>query len=86
MTPLQQAYEDAIYLQNACNGHAILRTLVRHLPAIAEDCEGTEEQNTHPAIVLFLDKLTDLAGRPETSDVVDAMITAEKALAEGLEE
>lgn len=60
----QDAAQDAITCQDACNLSGVARSLVEALDAIWEQAraqgKGTDYVNTHPIVSLFLHKLTDL--------------------------
>jgi len=68
--------KDAINVQNACNSSGVIHALselVHDLWEIAgKDGHGTKWVNTHPLIILFLDKLNSLAGIQSNTDPIHA--------------
>ena len=62
---LQQAAQKAIDMQDACNLSGLVNDFPRITHAIWEEAnrlgKGTEFVNTHPIVILVLDKLCDLA-------------------------
>jgi hypothetical protein len=59
-------YRSALQVQDACNLSGVAHSLSRDvLPAVWAEAhaagQGTEYVNTHPAVVLFVDKLASLA-------------------------
>jgi len=61
----RKVYADALACQDACNGQGVAHLLpLAYALARSESHEqglGTDYVNTHPAVVLILAKLTDLA-------------------------
>lgn len=69
-----KAAEDALQVQDACNGLGVLFAFTRHMEQLNKDdaacvfCNGvsgglsTAERNQHPIAILFIDKLASLAG------------------------
>ncbi len=61
---LQQAAQQALDLQNACNLSGVAHSLIEVLEPIREEMrktnQGTEFVNSHPIITLFLAKLASL--------------------------
>lgn len=57
-------YATAIFAQDACNLSGVVHTLAELLPRIREepDCTGTDFVNTHPIVVLYVNKLSSLSG------------------------
>ncbi len=53
------AAEEAVAIQDACNGRAVLAALVRRLDAMP-DLDG-DKRNQHPVMIAYLDKLASLA-------------------------
>ncbi len=67
---LKQAAQQAIDVQDACNGSGVARALVRVIDVIRESASytGTSYSNQHPIVYLFAYKLMALAGREPLSD------------------
>lgn len=61
-------YQLALDVQTACNLSGVVHSLAEALPIIRDEVRasggGTDEINRHPVVVLFVDKLADLAGVP----------------------
>lgn len=59
-------YRDAIEVQGAVNLSGIAHSLSRVVTRIWEepDCAGTDWVNTHPIVVLYVEQLVYLSGRP----------------------
>ena len=57
-------YEQAIEVQDACNLSGVVHTLEELLPRIREepDCTGTGYVNSHPIVVMYVNKLSSLSG------------------------
>jgi hypothetical protein len=68
----QEAAQAALDCQDACNSSGILMTFTDAMLAICEEAhrrgEGTRWKNTHPIAILFLLKLSELAGCGSTLD------------------
>ncbi len=66
---MKNIYQEAIDVQNACNASGVIHSLSRIVSYIweeevnkhPEEKRGTEYVNTHPVVILFLDKLCSLA-------------------------
>jgi hypothetical protein len=73
----QRDWQDAIQVQDACNLSGVVHSLAEVMTRVWDDVHthhgGTHAVNTHPLVVLYLDKLWDLAGRPDFSDYQQAM-------------
>jgi hypothetical protein len=81
MTALQQAAQDAIEVQNACNLSGVVHSFSHILtdvlwPAAREGNHGTDWVNQHPISKLFASKIEDLSrvnyGALTFSDAYDA--------------
>ena len=59
----EKAAKMAIECQDACNGRAVLASLLRNLDVMREAREvtGGDESNQHPVVIAVLDKLASLA-------------------------
>ena len=59
----QRAADFACQVQDACNGRAILASLLRHLDAIraGDDAVVGDLRNQHPVLIAVIDKLASLA-------------------------
>ena len=57
-------YERAITVQDACNLSGVAHSLAELLPRIREepDCTGTDFVNSHPIVVMYVNKLSSLSG------------------------
>lgn len=55
------ATRDALACQDASNASGVARLMVRHMSAILNESRNTQFVNQHPAIILFLDKMTSLS-------------------------
>lgn len=73
---LERAYRESMECQDACNLSGVAKAFARHLDAIWFEAqlfdEGTDYVNTHPVTLWFLDKLQDLAGRPDDATLTRA--------------
>jgi len=88
---LQQAAQQALDCQNACNLSGVLRSFDRIvMDVLWEEArrigEGTEWVNSHPICTLFLDKLADLNRRADALEVWDAVEELAKIKAENAQE
>lgn len=66
MRTLQRCAEEALQIQDACNGAAIAHSLYLLFLDLADHINGTDERNKHPLVRLYLNKLLDLAGGDAT--------------------
>lgn len=59
-------WQEALDIQNACNLSGVVHTLTERMADVWAEAhelgQGTEYVNRHPLVVLYLDKLTQLAG------------------------
>jgi hypothetical protein len=66
MTDIQKAAKDAIDCQDACNASGVLFSFARHMQTLCNEANrlnlGTDWKNRNAIVILFLDKLTSLAG------------------------
>lgn len=80
----QEAAQAALDCQDGCNSSGILLTFTDAMLAICEEAhrrgEGTQWKNTHPVAILFLLKLSELAGCGSTLDpsYTEAMISCSR--------
>lgn len=65
---IQQAAQIALDVQNAVNLSGVVRSFAEATQAVWDEAhkngKGTEWVNTHPIVLLFVDKLADLSGQP----------------------
>ena len=61
---LAEAAEQVLFAQDACNGRAVMYMFPTVVQAITkfDPQSGTDEYNSHPLVVMMLDKLAQLAG------------------------
>jgi len=64
---MSNVYADALAVQDACNLSGVAHSLSRHLtesiwPEVRASGGGTDDVNTHPAVILFVSKLMHLSG------------------------
>ena len=65
-------YKTALDLQDACNPQGVTKEIARLCDQIADELRGesgfagTDEIRRHPVFTLVVDKLYDMAGRPDT--------------------
>lgn len=79
---IEQAAKEAIQVQDACNLSGVSISFRQAVQAITREPAGVGKLRTHPIMILFLDKMFDLIGRPDTSDYGKAFHQCE-ALARG---
>jgi hypothetical protein len=72
MRTLQQLAAEALAVQDACNLCGVAQGFARAMIDLRAHCNGTGDNNRHAIVTLWLDKLADLNGRPETPRVFDA--------------
>lgn len=60
-------YKLAITVQDACNLSGVVHSLAELLPRIREepDCTGTDFVNSHPLVVMYVNKLSALSNAEE---------------------
>ena len=63
---IKEAAQMALDVQNACNLSGVVYSFAKVMQAICDEANrqsgrGTEWKNRHPIVILFLDKLADLA-------------------------
>lgn len=61
MKALKELAQEALDVQNACNLCGVAQTFARAMIDLGEHCSGTDERNTHPITIVWLDKLNSLA-------------------------
>lgn len=60
---IQDLANEVLLVQNACNLCGVAQSFARAMIDLGEHCHtGTTERNTHPITILWLDKMTSLAG------------------------
>ena len=68
---MRNIYEDAILVQDACNLSGVVHSLAKAMDVIRKEAdelgEGTQYMNTHPVVILFVDKLQSLSGSNDPS-------------------
>lgn len=74
-------YRKAILAQDAVNLSGLVHSLSELLPRIREepDCTGTEYVNTHPIVVLYVNKLLALSGAENGLAFSEAYAQCKKA-------
>jgi len=67
---MQRAYDDALFVQSACNLSGVVFSFARHMETICEECrdKGTHTRNTHPVVRLFVTQLMWLAFHQTVDD------------------
>lgn len=68
---MQRAYDDALFVQSACNLSGVVFSFARHMETICEECrdKGTHTRNTHPVVRLFVTQLMWLAFHQTVDDL-----------------
>jgi hypothetical protein len=77
MTTLKKLAQDAMMIQDACNGSGVAQGFARAMLALGEHTNGTAERNRHPVVQLWIAKLADLAGMEYTWPA-DAWVECER--------
>lgn len=74
MTPYQRACKNSLDVQDACNISGVLHSFLEDLAAVRAHPgnSGTDWIRRHPVVVLYVDKLFDMVGRPEYTDYAHA--------------
>lgn len=62
MRSLKDLAKEALEIQNACNTCGLVQRFAKVLIELGECTGGTQERNSHPITILWLDKLNSLAG------------------------
>lgn len=57
----EKCCEEAILVQDACNGTAVSASLNHIMKSLLKMGRGTDWVNRHPAVVMFLDKMCSLS-------------------------
>lgn len=67
----RRAHQNALDVQNACNLSGVVHSLVRDIQTLRDspDCTGTSWINRHPVVLWYVDKLVDLTGRPDSTEL-----------------
>jgi hypothetical protein len=72
----QQAAKEAVMVQDACNMGGVSISFREAVQAVQRQAHllgrGTSWIRSHPILVLFIDKMNDLCGRPGVTDYVKA--------------
>jgi len=76
--------EHAILAQDACNLTALAQAFARMTKFILSDVNNTDSVAKHPAVILMLDKMLDLAGRPGMTEYSKAYDYCETKQNEGV--
>ncbi len=67
---MKNIYENALFIQGACNLSGVVHQFSRDMEVICEESRklgtGTLERNTHPVVLLYVDKLAHLCGLQST--------------------
>ena len=82
--PMQKLAQDAIDVQDACNGTAVSGLLNRTMCALMKYSEGGDWVNQHPIVKAIIDKMMSLA-RMEQAGMEDLFHIKCSDLAEGQE-
>jgi len=70
---MNQPYKNAIEVQDACNMVAVANQFARDLSKLRkEENLDSAGVNKHPVVVMYIDKLADLAGRPDFTKFSEA--------------
>ncbi|MFA7218526.1 MAG: hypothetical protein WC057_08025 [Dehalococcoidales bacterium] len=63
--PSDNPYKNALDIQDACNSCGVIQQFARDVRALSAEVrnegKGTDDLNQHPVVILYLDKLCDLA-------------------------
>jgi hypothetical protein len=63
---MQKLAQDAVDVQNACNGTAVSGLLNRTMSALMKEKKGSDYVNQHPIVQAIIDKLQSLAKIPQS--------------------
>ena len=71
---IKELATDALNVQDACNLSGVVHGFARAMSDLAEHTSGTDERNSHPIVILWVDKLAHLSGYKQdySATVVDA--------------
>ena len=61
-------FKDAIQVQDACNLCGVAQAFARICKEVLHEKVGTDAVRRDPAVILFMDKMWDMVGRPEFDD------------------
>lgn len=69
--------KEALAVQDACNASGVVHTFGDVMSFLISEMiegklSGTTAVNRHPVVLLFLDKLNDLSGRPSFGEISEA--------------
>jgi hypothetical protein len=73
---LYEAYKSALEVQSACNLLGVIRSFVLAMDAVKDECNGTEDRNTHPIAILYSSKIESLTGSGNFKTLSDAWDSA----------
>lgn len=63
--PSDNPYKNALDIQDACNSCGVIQQFAKDVKKLFDEArelgEGTDYVNQHPVVILYLDKLCDLA-------------------------
>lgn len=62
MKTLKELAQEALDVQDACNLCGVAQSFARAMRDLCEHTKSTEERNTHPVTIMWLDKMNSLAG------------------------
>lgn len=75
MSLMKRNYQDAMFVQNACNLSDIAHSLSRVLKEVWEEADelgqGTHFVNSHPLVVLYVDKMRSLQSE---ADILESFL------------
>lgn len=57
---IARAYSSALEVQDACNLSGVVYAFARAMDVVCAECQGTDEKNHHPIVVLFMSKLNSM--------------------------
>ena len=82
---LRQLAQEALDVQNACNLCGVAQSFARAMIDLHGHCPaGTDERNTHPITIAWLDKMNSLAGIQswsQSDDTIGAAFAVVEAMA-----
>ena len=71
-------YKTAVDIQDAVNLTAVVNTLASICERVMKDEGGTNAPRENPAVIAIVDKINDLLGRPDSTDINKAFDECEK--------
>ena len=66
MRTIKKCAEEALAVQDACNGSGVVHSLYLLFLDLADHTNGTDERNKHPLVRLYLNKLLSPSGGDAT--------------------